>query len=66
MTEQMIILIGGPKHGEVLPIPRQVNFKSIDFRTGLDADELLYEIRKTEDDYFYGVYKSNVKIEDYD
>lgn len=55
MTRQ-ILLIGGPKHGETIPIPDEVNFKKMDMRKG-DDDSTLYTICRTGDGHFYGVYE---------
>lgn len=55
MTRQ-ILLIGGPKHGETIPIPDEVNFKRVDMQKG-DEDSILYTICRTGDGHFYGVYE---------
>jgi hypothetical protein len=51
-----IILIGGPKHGDTIELPDEINFKNVDTRKG-DDNSTLYTICQTGDGHFYGVYE---------
>ena len=60
MTQnESMLLIGGPKHGETITMPKEINFKSVDFGEGLPKEEVIYTICKSGDGYYYGVFNPN-------
>jgi hypothetical protein len=52
---RQILLIGGPKHGETIALPDEINFKRVDTQEG-DDGSTLYTICRTGDGHFYGVF----------
>ena len=56
-SDGLMILIGGPKHGETIRIPTQVNFRSLD--TGDINGEVIYTVCQSGDGHFYGVFNPN-------
>lgn len=57
MTQEQgrfIPLIGGPKNGETIQLPNEVNFRLVDM--GDIEGEVIYTICQSGDGYFYGVF----------
>ncbi len=54
---RMIPLIGGPKNGETIELPDEVNFNLVQFPTHpIDEDQVVYTICQSGDGHFYGVF----------
>lgn len=54
---RFIPLIGGPKNGEMIQLPNEINFKMVKFPTDpIDDDSVTYTICQSGDGYFYGVF----------
>jgi len=54
---RFIPLIGGPKNGETIELPDEVNFNLVRFPTHpIDEDQVVYTICQSGDGYFYGVF----------
>lgn len=51
---RMIPLIGGPKNGETIQLPDEINFRAVDM--GDINGEVIYTVCQSGDGYFYGVF----------
>ncbi len=51
---RFIPLIGGPKNGETIQLPDEVNFRAVDM--GDINGEVIYTVCQSGDGYFYGVF----------
>jgi hypothetical protein len=53
-VSRFIPLIGGPKNGETIQLPDEVNFRAVDM--GDINGEVIYTVCQSGDGYFYGVF----------
>ena len=52
---RFIPLIGGPKNGETIQLPNNINFRAVDMGD-IHNGEVIYTICQSGDGYFYGVF----------
>ena len=52
---RFIPLIGGPRNGETIQLPDEINFRAVDMGDYHNG-EVIYTVCKSGDGYFYGVF----------